>query len=355
MATKKVKVPAAFNAKPVTKIGGGSAGVRDPRKPYVDKPKNTRAERPARWDAKTNIEKLREAAKTKPNSPAPRSKPAQKALPPGNKGGPLAKVPKALPAGNSPKALPAGKVGGKLANPGGNVKGGLAQAAIYSALQPVSTAAGQYLGTKLGEGLRPVGRRIDDLLPGVNSKDEAKRLKAKTPLRTMTAAERAKAVRLPQATGNESKPKPSLKATASSPSYRASSQGSSGSSMSRSTPKPPAKAQPGQSKDMNENYRAWAKANPALAAKVKSNQSGYNAIGKDAVAGVGPVKDGSSYKPQAEKTSEMNASAVRRAALSASAGSVTDSGSSDAPKEKPRSTASNFRTDIALLDKKKKK
>jgi hypothetical protein len=106
---------------------------------------------------------------------------------------------------------------------------------------------------------------------------------------------------------------------------------------------------------MNENYRAWAKANPALAAKVKSNQSGYNAIGKDAVAGVGPVKDGSSYKPQAEKTSEMNASAVRRAALSASAGSATDSGSSDTPKEKPKGTSTNFRTDIALLDKKKKK
>lgn len=106
---------------------------------------------------------------------------------------------------------------------------------------------------------------------------------------------------------------------------------------------------------MNENYQMWAKANPALAAKVKSNQSGYNAFAKDAVAGVGPVKDGSSYKPQAEKTSEMNASAVRRAALSASAGSATDSGSSDAPKEKPKGTSTNFRTDIALLDKKKKK
>ena len=147
----------------------------------------------------------------------------------------------------------------------------------------------------------------------------------------------------------------SLKAAASAPAYRGSSQGSTGSSMSRSTPKPPAKAQPGQSKDMNENYRTWAKANPALASKVKSNQSGYNAFGKDAVAGVGPVKDSSSYKPQAEKTSEMNASAVRRAALTASAGSATDSGSSETPKEKPKGTGSNFRTDIALLDKKKKK
>jgi hypothetical protein len=106
---------------------------------------------------------------------------------------------------------------------------------------------------------------------------------------------------------------------------------------------------------MNENYQAWAKANSKLADKVKKGQAGYNAIGKDAVAGVGPVRDGSSYKPQPEKTSEFNASAVRRAALSASAGSATDSGSSDAPKEKPKGTSTNFRTDIALLDKKKKK
>lgn len=82
MATKKVKVPSSWKAKPVTKVGGGSGGVRDPKKPYVEKPKNTKAERPARWDAKTKIEQLKEAAKTKPKSPAPRAtatpKPAAK-------------------------------------------------------------------------------------------------------------------------------------------------------------------------------------------------------------------------------------------------------------------------------------
>ena len=219
-----------------------------------------------------------------------------------------------------------------------SLKGQAAEGAIYAALKPLSDVAGQYLGTRLGEGLRPVGRRIDDLLPGVNSKDEAKRIKAKTPLRTMTPAERAKAVRLTQATGNEPRTKstPTLKAATSTRSNRASSQGSSGSSMSRSTPKPPAKAQPGQSKDMNENYQMWAKANPTLAAKVKSNQAGYNAIGKDAVAGVGPVKDGSSYKPQAEKPSEMNAGAVRRAALTASADSVTEPKIAQTPNKKKK-------------------
>ena len=123
-------------------------------------------------------------------------------------------------------------------------------------------------------------------------------------------------------------------------------------SMSQSKPKTPAKAQPG---DMNDNYRTWAAKYDKLAARVKQGQSGYNAFSKDAVAGVGPVKDATAYKPQAEKTSEMNASTVRRAALTASASALTGSNGSDTPKEKPKGTAVNFRTDIALLDKKKKK
>jgi hypothetical protein len=82
MATKKVKVPSSWNAKPVTKVGGGSGGVRKPSSPYssvkrplpsserlplTPKPKST-----AKPAAKTKIELLREAAKTKPKSPAPR-------------------------------------------------------------------------------------------------------------------------------------------------------------------------------------------------------------------------------------------------------------------------------------------
>jgi hypothetical protein len=84
MATKKVKVPSSWNAKPVTRVGGGSGGVRKPSSPYssvkrplpsserlplTPKPKST-----AKPAAKTKIELLREAAKTKPKSPAPRPK-----------------------------------------------------------------------------------------------------------------------------------------------------------------------------------------------------------------------------------------------------------------------------------------
>jgi len=61
-----------LNAKPVTRTGGKSGGVRKPNKPYSKSPAKPKAEPPARWDAKTKSERLQQAAKTKPSSPAPR-------------------------------------------------------------------------------------------------------------------------------------------------------------------------------------------------------------------------------------------------------------------------------------------
>jgi hypothetical protein len=71
---------------------------------------------------------------------------------------------------------------------------------------------------------------------------------------------------------------------------------------------------------MDANYKAWAAANPKLAAKVKPGQAGYEAING--------------------KTSTTKA--------------TTDAPKSDALKISADS-GKNFRTDIALLDKKKKK
>lgn len=86
---------------------------------------------------------------------------------------------------------------------------------------------------------------------------------------------------------------------------------------------------PGQSKDMNENYRTWAAANPTLAAKVKQGQAGYNAFSKDAVAGTGPVRNSKEYKPSvASKPSEVS---------------------------KPSTTDIAYNKETNLLDKKKKK
>jgi hypothetical protein len=210
------------------------------------------------------------------------------------------------------------KTGSNLGRIGANsFKGQAAEAAIYTAAKPIADAAGQYLGTKLGEGLRPVGRRIDDLLPGVNSKDEARRIKARTPLRTMTAAENAKAVRLTQATGNEQKPKPTSVTRTSAPStsaQRPQMRSASPVRQQAASPKPAAPAVK-QSKDMNENYRIWAAANKDLAPKVKKGQAGYNAISKDVVSGMGPVRDSASYKPSV--SSSDTASTPNKDALKA--------------------------------------
>jgi hypothetical protein len=64
MATRKNNW---LNAKPVTKAGGSSGGTRNPAKPY-NKPASTSGTP----KVKTKIQKLQQAAKTKPSSPAPR-------------------------------------------------------------------------------------------------------------------------------------------------------------------------------------------------------------------------------------------------------------------------------------------
>jgi hypothetical protein len=138
------------------------------------------------------------------------------------------------------------------------------------------------------------------------------------PLRTMTAAEMRNAPRLEQY--NPDKPKPKAKPSAPKlPTTNATPSRPSSPVRQESAPKP-STSQPGQSSDMNANYKAWAAANPKLAAKVKPGQAGYEAInGKPA-----PTKEA--------------ASPAKSDALKISADSGT-----------------NFRTDIALLDKKKKK
>jgi len=144
------------------------------------------------------------------------------------------------------------------------------------------------------------------------------------PLRTMTAAEMRNAPRLEQYNPDAVKPKPPNKRT-TKPVSRATPKPaqparSSGSSAVRSPVRPASASKPGQSSDMNANYKAWAAANPTLAAKVKRGQSGYEAIkGKPA--------------PANEAASPAKSDALKISA---------DSGK-------------NFRTDISLMDKKKKK
>jgi hypothetical protein len=70
-----------------------------------------------------------------------------------------------------------------LANKGsvrpGRPVGGAGRGAVGGAIEQAASAAlgplARKAGTKLGNALKPVGRAIDNRLPGINSKDEARR------------------------------------------------------------------------------------------------------------------------------------------------------------------------------------
>lgn len=61
--------------------------------------------------------------------------------------------------------------GRAVGGPGRGAVGGAIEQAASAALGPLARKA----GTNLGNALKPVGRAIDDRLPGINSKDELKR------------------------------------------------------------------------------------------------------------------------------------------------------------------------------------
>ena len=252
----------------------------------------------------------------------------------------------------------------------GNVKTGVAGVAVQAASDQFLAPQVRRLGTALGRGpLTSLGRFIDDRLPGVNSKDEAKRkdptqtvVDSRTPKLSNSMPSRPVGTRQTLngksvywdgykwtassgSPASASKPTPPKAPKLPAPTNTAArssrpSRSSGGSSMSSpvrtSSPSKPAAPQVKQSKDMNENYNAWAAANPTLAAKVKKGQAGYNTIAKDAVAGMGPVRDSASYKPSVSNSD--TASTAKQDSLKIATGS-----------------GKNFRTDIALLDKKKKK
>jgi len=59
--------------------------------------------------------------------------------------------------------------------PVGGLRSGLAGAAIEQAASAALSPLARKAGTALGKALKPVGRAIDNRLPGINSKDEARR------------------------------------------------------------------------------------------------------------------------------------------------------------------------------------
>lgn len=106
--------------------------------------------------------------------------------------------------------------------------------------------------------------------------------------------------------GRSELPRPAAGSSTGSSGKGSSSSGGATRSSSPAIPSAAMKAAPAgpsQSKNMDENYAAWAKANKDLAAKVKEGQAGYGAIQKalgKSTSGTGPVKDGNEYASKIE-------------------------------------------------------
>ena len=186
------------------------------------------------------------------------------ALPPGNRGGAVTK-----PSSNKPTAprSSGGRVQpvrvrdmGKPTKPsvaGGGVRGllpgrapislgGLRGGLLGVAGGMAADAVGRKAGEALGRALRPLGRAIDDRLPGVNSKDEERR-------RNASAAATGNNSRFAGARDREIErarniqPKPARQASPAASSGRSSGGGAAGSSRpapaaTSTAPKPPASA-----------------------------------------------------------------------------------------------------------------
>lgn len=203
---------------------------------------------------------------------------AQKALPPGTKGGALAAAKKS-----------AGLLG-KVAGAAGVVGGMAAEVKEMSDRAKRDAERNKKLGRRPFEELRSGNRSTakgGQGNRGRNAKPAASKPKA---TEKQIAALTQKGGLFYQGPG---KPKPAAKKTAVS--------GGGGSKSTASKPK--AKSQ-GQSKDMGENYRRWAAANPKLAAKVKKGQAGY--------AELKGSKKPSTPAPASKKGSTSPSSAVKK-------------------------------------------
>lgn len=221
---------------------------------------------------------------------------------PSNKGGGLAKTggsQKALP-GSNPKALPPGKPGGALKIPGGGAAsralGALGIAGGTAAeIQEMRDRAARDAERNKKLNRRPFEEfRADSRTRPSGSSTRtgqgSRKPAAPKPTDKQIAALTQKGGIFYQGPG---KPKPADKKPAVS--------GGGGSKPTASKPKP--KPQ-GQSKDMGENYRRWAAANPKLAAKLKKGQAGYAELkgskAKPTASKKGSASPSSAVKPPAK-------------------------------------------------------
>jgi len=222
------------------------------------------------------------------------------ALPPGKKGGPLARRPApALPPGNKGDALARQAAqGGSKAPPGasgsqarlpaaGPIAGRLARGA---GVVGASLALGSQLASmsQPSRGQQAINRRVsDDAAREAEERANPTRggLTGDQRLANARVDRRRREVRQAAATAaaqKKSAPPSSsrqIPASGGGGGARVPSSGGGGGSPSRPATVPP-KTLPGQSPSMDENYATWTRANKKLAEKVKPGQAGYAVIQK---------------------------------------------------------------------------
>jgi len=204
----------------------------------------------------------------------------RKALPPGKKGGALAKTTKALPAGKTPKALPLGKAGGALARTG--------------------------RGAGVGRVLVPVGMVAEVKAMVDRSKRDAERNKKlnRRPFEELRADRYKSNTKRSGQGGRKPKPKPAdPKAVAklTQPGglfYRGPKPGSSKTTPSKKS---------GGGSSTTTSRRAAAPAAPKKAAAPKTTPKKKKTSG---VSGVGPVASGRTYSVKKTGMSVMQQQAA---------------------------------------------
>jgi len=180
--------------------------------------------------------------------------------------------------------LPTGRIAGQasaLSGKGGtvkigNLKSGLAGIVLGGLSDKYLSPLARKAGTALGENVViPAARALDDAMPGMNSADESRRAKAKAKAKAIADLP----VRSAYYSSSPNPPNPP-KASPKAPEARSRASSSTSAPTVRNPAPQRTPAMVPQSKNMDENYASWTKANKGLAEKVKPGQVGYDAIQK---------------------------------------------------------------------------
>lgn len=202
------------------------------------------------------------------------------ALPPGKKGGPLARQaaqggPKALPGtSGSPARLPAaGPIAGRLAGATGVLGAGLALGSQLASMSQPSRGQQAINRRVSDDAARKAEERANPTRGGLTGDQRLANARADQKRREVRQAAEAQKKSAPPSSSSRQIP-----ASGGGGGARVPSSGGGG-SPSRPATVPP-KPAPGQSPNMDENYATWTRANKKLAEKVKPGQAGYAVIQK---------------------------------------------------------------------------